>query len=509
MRRRGTISRVAIHPGSEDLTVRLSHFAASLESLAIPPSDPSRLSGRRDWIVRTLRGYVIPRMENPIAPLTVVFAGPTGAGKSTLLNSVAGAEHSVAGPLRPTTKSPLVLASRDLAADYASIGGIECQVVTGRAPILDELTLVDTPDIDSTAVEHRAVAETMIDNADVVVYVNSALRYADLVPWEVLRRAHSRGAPVIHVLNRVKRDSGGTVASYASRLQAEGLGSEVVAIHEQRMARGAQAIPLVTIQALRDRLVDVVEERLAGKADVVRSVLDTMLDHADEVISDVAEMAGGTVEAATAAGIDFDLRRLGAHLARSELDFDLRPIAALAGKRLWVRGRLRRSLPPAASVARNLTLADAALVTAVGADVRTLVPDHEMIGQDEADLLVAQAHSSAVAAVGAWRADLAGLQLTQSSIDQSLAALLLTRVVLYGAEPQTEDVLRVLSGAPEVAGPIARAGELLAERMAPVYDGVDRGLTSKAGRLVASETDIYRARTSLSAIAARSSLANA
>ena len=43
------------------------------------------------------------------------------------------------------------------------------------------------------------MAETMIDNADIVVYVSSALRYADLVPWEVLRRAHSRGVPVIQV----------------------------------------------------------------------------------------------------------------------------------------------------------------------------------------------------------------------------------------------------------------------------------------------------------------------
>ncbi|HEY4606137.1 MAG TPA: GTPase, partial [Acidimicrobiia bacterium] len=131
----------------DDLAIDLGRLASALDALVIPDlSDRGRLAAKRNWMVRTIKDYLIPRIEDPAVPLTVVFAGPTGAGKSTLLNSVAGSEHSVAGPLRPTTKAPLVLSSKTRAAAYTSIGGIACRVVTGRAPILDELTLVDTPD---------------------------------------------------------------------------------------------------------------------------------------------------------------------------------------------------------------------------------------------------------------------------------------------------------------------------------------------------------------------------
>ena len=193
---RARIPEIVDEPTRDDLAGDLEYLASSLETLPIADiPENGRLIARRDWIIRTIRDYLLPRMGDHTAPLIVVFAGPTGAGKSTLLNSVTGAAHTLAGPLRPTTKDPLVLSSETRAGEYRHIGGVVCDVVTGRAPILEELILVDTPDIDSTAVEHRAMAETMIDNADVVVYVSSALRYADLVPWEVLRQSPLERGP--------------------------------------------------------------------------------------------------------------------------------------------------------------------------------------------------------------------------------------------------------------------------------------------------------------------------
>jgi energy-coupling factor transporter ATP-binding protein EcfA2 len=511
MRRRGTISKVITGTRTDDLTVRLAHFAASLESLSIPTSlDRRRLDLRREWIVRTIRGYLIPRMENPLAPLTVVFAGPTGAGKSTLLNSVAGAEHSVAGPLRPTTKAPLVLASHGLAAEYTLIGGIHCHVVTGKAPILDELTLVDTPDIDSTTRLHRAIAETMIDNADVVVYVNSAQRYADLVPWEVLRRAHSRGAPVVHVLNRVTSASAGAVSAYASRLEEAGLGSDVVAVHEHRRARGAQAVPLVMIQALRDRLVGIVEERLSGKADVVMSVLDALLDQADDVITGIAGLTEMNLSATERSGLAFDDARLGAGVSPMPLgSLKLGALASLNDKRWRVRARVRRHLPPASAVARAHTFMEASLVAGVDADIRAEIISIGTVGPSEVDELVAGSHPAAVAALTDWRRDLEGLQLTRGSLDPGLTAFLLARSVVHGPDDTARDVLALLSGTDQTAGPVTRATEMLEARLAPVYQQTGQQLNSRVAEMVASEEAIYRARTSLSAVMARSSFANA
>jgi hypothetical protein len=378
-------------------------------------------------------------------------------------------------------------------------------VVTGRAPILDELALVDTPDIDSTATEHRAIAETMIDNADIVVYVNSALRYADLVPWEVLRRAHSRGAPVIHVLNRIKSATGGALPAYRARLEAEGLGSQVVPIHEHHMAPGGQAVPVLMIQALRDRLVDVVEERLAGRADVVRSVLDTMLDHADEMISDVARSREETMEAAAHSVPGVDLERITSGSVPSGRQvLDLRPLAMLAGSRFWLRGRARRRLPPPNDVAVSVALLDAWLIGSVDADISRHLPAVEAW-----ESASARGHASIVEAVRDWHLDLERLQAVGGAIDPPLASALLARCTVRGQDDDIVTVMKMLSGVADLEGPVTLSRELLETRLTPVYASVESEVITRALMLVASDTDIYRARTSLATAAARLSFANA
>jgi energy-coupling factor transporter ATP-binding protein EcfA2 len=497
---------------ADDLATEVAHLASSLASLAIPESwDRGRLSEKRDWIVRTIRGYLIPRIEDPAAPLTVVFAGPTGAGKSTLLNSVAGGVHSASGPLRPTTKSPLVLASKSRAPGYTDIGGIECQVVTGRAPILRELTLVDTPDIDSTSTEHRVIAETMIDNADIVVYVTSAIRYADLVPWEVLRRAHSRGVPVVHVLNRIKSSSSGALADYKSRLQAEGLGSLVVAVHEHHIPKGGQSVPLAVIQGLRDRLVDVVEARHAGSADLVQSVLSTTLDEVDDVISNVAELANDALAAASRVRTDLsvDLDRitsaLSPHVGGSvELD----RLVYLAERRIRTRGRVRRRLPATSEVGRGHTLLDASLVVVVDADIRrqSVV---ETVRQRRLQGRPADTHATVAAAVAAWHQDLDEMPAVVAAIDPALTSLLLARWAVQGDDSGIEAILGLLTDSSELAALVAQARDRLALHLVPVFTSIEFQMTSGTGALVASDAAIYRARAALSAVTARSTFANA
>ena len=78
------------------------------------------------------------------------------------------------------------------------VGGVECVTVEGAARILESLAFADTPDIDSTSARHREVAEIMIDHADIVVFVSSASRYGDLVPWEIIRRARSPWRALAH-----------------------------------------------------------------------------------------------------------------------------------------------------------------------------------------------------------------------------------------------------------------------------------------------------------------------
>jgi energy-coupling factor transporter ATP-binding protein EcfA2 len=209
--------------------------------------------------------------------MTVVVAGPTGSGKSTVVNSLAGADVSPTGALRPTTKRPVVLASSRRVADYQIVGGVPCDTYSLEVPITENMVLVDTPDIDSTSTRHRAMAEVIIDNADVVVFVTSALRYADDVPWQILRRARSRGAPVIHVLNRVQSASAGSVVDFRSRLSVAGMDDDLVTISEHHLPEGARRVPSVAVRPLHDRLAALTDNREVFATEVFRRVLSATL----------------------------------------------------------------------------------------------------------------------------------------------------------------------------------------------------------------------------------------
>jgi hypothetical protein len=497
----------------DDLTGDLAYLASSLEALSIADvPGHARVLERRDWIVNTIRDYLIPRIGDPTAPMIVVFAGPTGAGKSTLLNSVLGSDRSLAGPVRPTTKDPLVLSSEGRAERYRQIGGVSCEVTTGRAPILEELILVDTPDIDSTSREHRAIAETMIDNADVVVYVSSALRYSDQVPWEVLRRAHSRGTPVIHVMNRIKSSSRGALADYSLRLKKEGLRPDVVAVQEHHIARGAQSIPTVAIEELRDRLVAVIDARRAGSTDVIRSVLETTLDQARDVIDEAAELleVGGEATLDVRRLLEVDIDRIGARRQPGPgPGLDLRPLVEIGSKRFRTRRMIRRRSPAPAEVSNALELFDESVIAAVDADMRRQFHAGNLIHGQERKNLLADIHLAARSAVTAWREGIDGSATVTGSMDPALVSLLLGRFCLEGPHRRLEEVIRLLAPTIDLDAAVTEAREALIGHLAPIYAEAEYRLASRIAGLTASRRSIDRVKASRWAVIARSSLANA
>jgi len=158
-----------------------------------------------------LEGFVRPRLADIDAPLLVLLLGPTGAGKSSLLNTIAGAEVSKVGVLRPTTSDAVL---------YASVSDADRIVASGRlaavakdrlrlaaAPATaDGVAVIDAPDIDSVERDNRELADVLVETSDLCVFVTTATRYADLVPWEVLRRVRERGLPLVVVLNRLPVD---------------------------------------------------------------------------------------------------------------------------------------------------------------------------------------------------------------------------------------------------------------------------------------------------------------
>lgn len=273
-----------------DIRDALTRLAEALEALELGP-DATRWSAESDQLARMIRTYLIPRTDRPSPPTTVVLAGPTGSGKSTLLNSLVGRDVSRTGALRPTTRRPLVVAPPGHMDGDGNVGGVSCEVVSDDAAVFESVTLVDSPDIDSTSTEHRAIAETLIDNADVVVFVSSALRYADDVPWQVLRRALSRGAPVIHVLNRVGSPSAGAIVDFRSRLAAAGLDDDIVTVPEHHLAGDAHQIPELSVRSLRRRLDGVLADRDQFAERVFERVLRTTVDRASALMQEMNQLA--------------------------------------------------------------------------------------------------------------------------------------------------------------------------------------------------------------------------
>src|SRR5256712_10434526 len=170
------------------------------------PGAKERARQLRDLV----RGYLIRRARALESPLLVVLLGATGAGKSTLMNALARATVSRTGVLRPTTRQAVLLATDADAATLrrGALAGIDAGRIV-RAPATTAsagLAIVDAPDLDSVERANRVIADALVEAADLGIFVTSAMRYADKVPFDVVQRIAARGLPLLIVVNRMPPD---------------------------------------------------------------------------------------------------------------------------------------------------------------------------------------------------------------------------------------------------------------------------------------------------------------
>ncbi len=183
----------------------LSDLVRDLERLDLALSADGIEAARtlRDGLIGQVRDQVIPRLQDADVPSIVVVGGSTGAGKSTLVNSVLGQEVSVAGVLRPTTRTPVLVANPE---DMDSLSEHPLTQVCRQevsAAIPAGLALIDASDLDSVHEANRALAGRLLEAADLWLFVTTAARYGDQTPWTTLEEAARRETPIGVVLNRV------------------------------------------------------------------------------------------------------------------------------------------------------------------------------------------------------------------------------------------------------------------------------------------------------------------
>ena len=201
----------------------LQDLLSELSFVNPQPRDTSGFEVLRNKVSHQISDYLIPRISNLGAPLLVVVGGSTGSGKSTLVNSLLGEQVSLSGAVRPTTRTP-VLAFNPVDQHFfesdrilpelkrVAGGGFNAQggpssnqalLMTPRQQVPQGLAILDAPDIDSVSDENRELAGQLLNAADLWIFVTTANRYADALPWDLLTEAGARKITVCVVLNRV------------------------------------------------------------------------------------------------------------------------------------------------------------------------------------------------------------------------------------------------------------------------------------------------------------------
>jgi energy-coupling factor transporter ATP-binding protein EcfA2 len=274
-----------VDPAASDLIERSDRLADLAEQrLALAPANPAAHERARQ-LRDHLEGFVRPRAADLDAPLLVLLLGPTGAGKSSLLNTIAGAEVSRAGVLRPTTREAILYASESDAEKILSGTRLRLastdRIVHAVAPATSTgVAVIDAPDIDSVERDNRELADLLLEACDLCVFVTTATRYADLVPWQVLHRAQERGLPLVVLLNRIPADERDreVVMTDARRLLAEaGMREEddtldLMAVTEGDVDPRVNGLARDKVRPLLDRIEQLASERDERRAVAVDSL---------------------------------------------------------------------------------------------------------------------------------------------------------------------------------------------------------------------------------------------
>ena len=221
-------------------------------------------------MARQLDDYILPRSASVDNPLTIVVGGSTGAGKSTLVNTLLGEPLTQAGAIRPTTRHPVLLHRAEdeaalsperflptlprtrtsgMNAGSQALPGLDPKIARALIPITTSalpqgIALIDAPDIDSVSEENRTLAKELLSAADLWLFVTTANRYADAVPWELLHEAAARSIAIAVVLNRVPEGDEEAIENDLRRMLDEA-GIHAVLIHtvteQQRDEKGMLA----------------------------------------------------------------------------------------------------------------------------------------------------------------------------------------------------------------------------------------------------------------------------
>lgn len=287
------------------LEASLDHLLARVTTLRVLRLRPEE----QTCLVQAIERTRMQLLGNPEPVLVVVLAGGTGVGKSALINALAGTPIAVVGDTRPTTTTLHVYHHYEVTAgalptELASVASF----ISHDRPELRTKVLIDTPDLDSFATQHRTLTRQVLKAAGLVLYVFSPEKYLDERTWSVLREEQhfSASAAVLNKTDRVSLEELEQINDDLHRRFAEiGLGNirlfrtcalaHILQVDDLRLSPQPGVDDTVALRAFLERELrasDVVQlwhaqqqRALAHlQAEVERVAPETMLAQLDEIV---------------------------------------------------------------------------------------------------------------------------------------------------------------------------------------------------------------------------------
>jgi GTP-binding protein EngB required for normal cell division len=186
-------------------------------------------------------------------PYLMVFVGPFSSGKSSIINALLGHADLLPTGITPTTDRITIL--RHGPTMQRMSGGGEADTVFYPSSLLNKVSFVDTPGLQSVMQRHEATTRNFLHRSDVVLMVMLATQAMTASNLEYLQSLKEFGKKVIILINQVDLisiEDAQTVRTYVQEQSQARLGyrPEVWLVSAERGLEAHQTAPDTLDQAM-------------------------------------------------------------------------------------------------------------------------------------------------------------------------------------------------------------------------------------------------------------------